>query len=163
MRYWLSIHWPPLEGDDPESATTYIWLQLQHLYIADQRIRAGDRVALYQSRTGPREIWDGRSYRRVEGRQGVILIGKILRRFRNPGPRPVEYVGREPRTWYRCAQVELVSRNGFVPRQELLAILSLGRQRPYSPGYNLRGIGDDHSGLKEITEEHFAEIQRYFG
>jgi RecB family endonuclease NucS len=49
-----------------------------------------------------------------------------------------------------------MSQSGFVPRRELAVILG------YDPAYSFRGFGEQHSGLKKISEEEFKAIVERF-
>ena len=58
--------------------------------------------------------------------------------------------------WCWHADLELISRSGFVPRKDVCKALG------YSESYNFRGFGDAHSGLKKINAKVFEELCSLF-
>ncbi len=60
-------------------------------------------------------------------------------------------------TWWRWhAPLTLLNRSGFIGRGALLPVID------YAPNYNLRGLGEYHSGLKKLTQTQFEELLRLY-
>ena len=160
MRYWLTTHWPPREGDSPGS-TSGIWLP-DGRHAPGVRIAAGDLVAIYETASGRalvRQTADGdnQRVRCQQGREGVIALGRLTATLTaDPDAEVEEYVDGSKIWWRWFAPVEILSTTGFVPRAALLAILG------YKATYNFRGFGESKSGLKELSEDTFQRLRSTF-
>lgn len=160
MKYWITTHWAPEDGDE-SSAPRGIWVP-DGREQAGADLRKGDCVLIYQATGGPTEIREGKDGEderigRRGGSGGVVVVGQVLDRLRANGAEvPTRYVGRKDIWWRWHADTKLISSNGFVPVNALKRVLD------FSPGYRMRGFGDYNSGLKEITEGQYNELVRLF-
>ncbi len=160
MNYWITTHWPPREGS-PADSPPGIWLP-DGRESPGAKIARDDLVLIYESRSGRtllRQMPDGTTsrVRCKPGREGIICIGRVrgpLAADLNSFPQP--YVDGTTIWWRWYAPVEVVSRSGFVPRSELASMLG------YKPSYSFRGFGEQHSGLRKISEAEYTEIVRRF-
>lgn len=161
MNYWLTTHWPPRIDDDPNDIANGVWLP-DGRESAGSDLKKGDKVLIYQARTGRPEIrkrLDGSEFivPSIKGKEGIIAVCEAeCEIFENEGSEPTKYVDGSEIWWRWHALLTLLSKSGFVPRERMNAILG------YKPDYNLRGFGDLHSGLKKITEEQFNGLLTIF-
>jgi hypothetical protein len=94
---------------------------------------------------------------RRAGRQGVVTLARILDKPSQPeGSHPEHYSDGTSKWWRFMAPTESLNSTGFISRTDLAQLLG------YSPEYAFRGFGRDHSGLAEIGEARFGELQRRF-
>lgn len=161
MKHWLTTHWPP-RIDDPDPDRQHgVWLQHDKLHVAEGMAR-GDLVLIYEAGSGKavRETYqDGTTkiVRRRTGKQGVVTLARILDRPSQPeGSQPEHYSDGTQKWWRFMAPTESLNSAGFISRTELASLLS------YSPDYAFRGFGKDHSGLAEISEQRFDDLQQRF-
>lgn len=159
-RYWLTTHWPRDE-DDPQEQHPDVWVQ-----EGKERVWAsmapGDRVFIYESRSGDPEYavaptGDRRLIARREGREAVIAlfeVGQVL--IDPPEIREVAYASGKVRRWRHVARGRFITTAGRIERRQLNGILG------FDEGYVLRGFGDDHSGLKEISFDQFGALLEAF-
>lgn len=160
MKYWLTVHWPPRK-DKPGSLGAGVWVP-DRREAAGADLVNGDRVLVYESRTGRPEVRispDGTRtiVRCIRGREGIVLLGKALSRLQaDDGSTPKRYADGTQIWWRWHAPLGDLSRSGFVPRREVNKVLG------YKPGYNFRGFGGRHSGLQKISREQFEELERRF-
>jgi hypothetical protein len=160
MNYWLTTHWPPRHDEDPDNPPG-IWLP-DGRESPGVEIAPNDLVLIYESktrRTQLRQRPDG-STERVKGRlgkEGIVCIGRIQTLLTaDPNATPETYTDGTVIWWRWHAAAEVVSRSGFVPRAELALLLG------YKSSYPFRGFGEQHSGLKKISEEEFNAIVERF-
>ena len=163
MTDWLTIQWPPRRdrGNEPpegfDDEPNGLWIQREHGPVADL-VRAGDRVFVYETRTGPALRQDGRVYSCVRGRQGVIAVGHVGR-VRQQTVDLQEYATgtRSVRRWsFRAPFKNGLDMEGFVPRRKLNHLLG------YKARYLFRGFGLDRSGTGRLSPESASGIQREF-
>lgn len=160
MNYWITTHWPPREGSSSDSPPG-IWLP-DGRESPGAKIARDDLVLIYESRSGRtllRQMPDG-STSRVRckpGHEGIICIGCVHGPLATDASSfPESYADGTTIWWRWYAPVEVVSRSGFVPRSELASILG------YKLSYNFRGFGEQHSGLRKISEAEYTKIVRRF-
>jgi RecB family endonuclease NucS len=157
----MTTHWPPTGDVDPE---TFI---PQGVWLPDGReqagadIETGDRVLIYQSKTGRPEIKNIKRkrvvLRPVQGKEAIIAIAEVigdLEELRDSVP--TKYTFGKDIWWRWHADTRPISMNGFVPRIQVTQILG------YKPGYTLRAFGDYKSGLKKLDEDEYNELVRAF-
>lgn len=160
-RFWVTTHWPhrtDIGADDRHEGV--------HLpngrHLDGQKIAPGDLVAIYESRTGRDLIIENvsgrpRTLTSHVGREGVVdLVEVASELYTDPESEPEKYQDGTSIWWRWHADTKPYLSSGFVPQVELNGILG------YKPGYNLRGFGDDHSGLKEVDVKCFADILAAF-
>lgn len=163
MTDWLTIQWPARrdargrapEGfpDEPEG----VWIQREHAEVA-HRIQAGDRVFVYETRTGPSLRQAGIVYSCVRGRQGIVAVG-VVGRLEPPNDDVQHYTTgrRRRRQWsFGGGFASHVDLQGFVPRWRLNRILG------YSRNYVYLGFGESRSGTGELSRQEAKAIQREF-
>lgn len=160
MNYWVTTHWPPRVDDDSETGTG-VWVPDGRQQAANDMQR-GDYVAIYESKSGRievRERQDGTTIKVAckPGREGMICYGTVDSGVSAISDSKTQrYVDGSEIWWRWYTSVSVLSRSGFVKRTDLLHILG------YQPTYNLRGFGDNHSGLKKITESDFNSLVEAF-
>lgn len=160
MKYWLTTHWPPRVGD-PSDRDTEVWLP-DGREEAATTLSPGDLIMVYETASGPTEIrtkptGSTHRVRRQKGKARIICYGCLTGSLSaDPQSSPQAYVGRGSVWWRWRAPVEVLSRSGFVPLADVLAVLG------YKPSYNLHGYGRYHSGLGEISATQFAELKARF-
>lgn len=161
MNYWLTTHWPPRFDADPNDNSNGVWLP-DGREAAGADFKKGDKVFIYQSRSGRPEILkriDGSEYTvwSIEGKEGIIAVCEADSEiFEDAGAEPSKYTDGSEIWWRWYAPLTLLSKSGFVPRQRINEVLG------YKTDYNFRGFGDLHSGLKKISEEQFNDLLTIF-
>ena len=161
MKFWLTTHWPPRINEDPNNIADGIWLP-EGRESAGKDLKQGDRVIVYQARSGRTEIRkriDGTEFSlpTIEGREGVIAICEVQSEISESlGSEPSKYADGSEIWWRWYAPLVILSKSGFVPRKRMNTVLG------YKPNFCLRGFGDFHSGLKEITREQFDSLKEIF-
>ncbi len=159
MNYWITTHWPPRIGDN--GTDTYVRVAEGREQAADD-MRQGDRVAIYEAKSDPREVdtlpnGSTRKIPRKPGKGGMICYGTVDSAILyDPHCKPTNYVRRKKTRWCWYAPVTVKSRKGFVNRQDINKIIG------YELAYSLHGIGVEHSGLKNITEAEFNQLVKAF-
>lgn len=157
MNYWMTTHWPPNEKEDLEDFIPRgIWLP-DGRERAGADIEIGDRVLIYQSKTGRPEIKHIKGkrviLRPVQGKEAIIAMAEVigdLEELRDSIP--TKYTFGKDIWWRWHADTRPISMNGFVPRLKVNQILG------YKPGNPLRGFGDFKSGLKKLSESEYNEL-----
>lgn len=160
MNYWITAHWPQRQGSGLH--------QQERIYMMDGRhepgmdIAPGDWVLIYEAETGPVEIirdvhGDQIRVPCVKGARGIITVARATSELEQYESWPEEtYEDGTVRWWCWQAQTRTESTNGFVPLKDLNKVMG------YSEKYNLRGFGDDHSGLKRLTKDQFYKLLALF-
>ena len=153
MRYWLTTHWPPRQGN-PQDSTSGVWLP-DGRETAGSKLAPGDLILVYESRSGRTEIRqlpDGsaKKFPCQTGKEGVIFYGHITENLSTiPGSQPEHYTDGSSIWWRWYTPMTILSRSGFVRREDVAVALS------YKPAYNFHGFGTLHSGLREISAGEF--------
>ncbi len=161
MSYWITTHWPRREDESIDEPHSGVWVQDGKQHLID-RVAPGDLVFIYESRSGPaalREYVDGTTRRIAcrQGREGIVALVEVTdRAFQPEDSRPERYDDGTTLWWRYCAPTRSANSSGFLSRIEVAALLA------YSERYVFRGFGDEHSGLKKITEETFNRIRDAF-
>ena len=75
---------------------------------------------------------------------------------RPPGEGQQEYADGTQINWSWVVETQNEDYNGFVTRKEMLNVLG------YSENYNLRGFGEQSSGLLEIDQSQFNRLTTIF-
>ena len=161
MKYWITAHWPGRTDEPPV-------IEHEGIYIPGGRqasvasMSVGDLVFIYESRSGrpeKRKLLDGRVVKipcRI-GREGIVTLSQTISAvYENEGTEPTEYYNGSKIWWRFSADTETLNSRGFVSREELNSILG------YERAYNLRGFGDYHSGVKELTVDQFKDLLGLF-
>jgi len=159
MNYWLTTHWPPLEGvvNDPV-----------RVYLPDDRKKAGedlevnDLIFVYQSQSGRdiivKDIKGNKI--KIKSLNGAMQVVSLVRAttpiIQDNTIKETQYADGTKIRWNWYAETEHVSSNGFIPLKDVTRILG------YSPNYNLRAFGDRKSGLKKLTKKQFDELLKVF-
>jgi len=161
VNYWLTTHWPPYEGDPADQVSGGVWVP-DGREAAATGFSEGDIVFIYHPRTGRtliETLTDGTEvlYRCQRGREGIVAIGVV------DGPlvshddvAPERYTDGTTTWWRWNAPLKLQSRSGFIPRLNLNAALG------FKLNYNLRGLGELHSGLKRLTFSEYETLLQLY-
>jgi len=155
--YWITTHWPP-EIDKEADFGIFLYEGSQKV---GTDIRPGDRVWIYQSRSGrkiSREKPDGSTYKkkRQQGKEGVVTLMEVVSELHDIDRQPEKYDDGSERWWRWKADTKLINQSGFTSRIELNRIMD------YKSNYNYRAFGDSHSGLKRISIEMHEKILHAF-
>jgi len=157
----MTTHWPPDESEDLDDfIPSGVWLP-DGREQAGTDIEIGDRVLIYQSKTGRPEIKNIKGKRAVfrptQGKEGIIAIVEVVGDLEKlEDSVPSKYTWGKDIWWRWRAITEPVSMNGFVPRREVNKILG------YRPDNPLRGFGDWKSGLKKLSRSEYDELVSVF-
>ena len=153
MRYWLTTHWPPRATG--RQYITHVYVQ-GGLEAAGRALAPGDKVLIYESKTGPIITKQGASaqeIRHVTGRCGIVAVAEATTPLLElAGSQPTTYEDGTVRDWRWRAETPWRDEAGFVP----LSVVN--RVMGYKAGCRLRGFGTLHSGLKELTAAQYAAL-----
>jgi hypothetical protein len=156
MNYWITTQWP-LDINQPREWA--VWLPDDGRQEAGRELRAGDRVLVYESRSGRCKLVrqpDGSTRRipRTTGKTAVIGIIQLTEALVEvPGARCQEYDDGSSIRWGYRARGRLCMSDGLVPR------VVVNRTLGYKPAYNFHGFGDRHSGLKKLTLAEYGALE----
>ncbi|TET32847.1 MAG: hypothetical protein E3J72_18630 [Planctomycetota bacterium] len=158
MKYWITTHWPPLEGNGPSYG----------VYICDGReeaglgLRAGDKVLIYEigscpdvlhKRADGSEEWI--SHKR--GRKGIIAIAELDEELYCDDDEPMtHYRDGAKRRWCWRAEGRMLNVSGFVSYARAAEFMGKG------PGFRFRAIGKRKSGLLQIEEDVYRALVEEF-
>jgi len=157
MKYWLTTHWAPSIRHDKVEPHEGVWVQ-NKLKEAIEPVQPGDRVFVYETGGGKREAevsMYGKMIpvKRIPGRQGVVALlevtesaSEILYENRT------RYISDDNLWWRYHAPTKSINSKGFVNRKRVCEIIG------WSSTYSLRGIGQEKSGLKQLTQEQYHAL-----
>lgn len=77
MNYWLTVHWPLIEGEEAVSWRNWIFLA-EGFESRGRDIMPGDRVVIYETEDSPISRVGGRTIRRRLGRKSVVAIATVV-------------------------------------------------------------------------------------
>jgi hypothetical protein len=157
LNYWLTTHWPPLQGDKPDF----------NVYIRDSKqaagadLEIGDYVLIYETETGRSEIvqhvgQEPEVLHCSKGKQGIIAIAEVTGALEIRGVPESQYTDGTTIWWRWRATAKPISTNGYVALKEVNRVLG------FREGYNMRGFGPQGSGLKRMEREQFSELRDIF-
>lgn len=152
MKYWLTIHWPPLRNSPPWQDG--VWLA-EGKEGAAKALSPGDLVFVYETLTGrPRR--DRLRYRL--GRQGLVALFEVMDVNLDPGFDQWREVYRDGTqlVWKLVGTTRTIDDSHYCPHQDACSCLG------YSHKYSFQGFGKDKSGLKELSEQQFAGLRNLF-
>ena len=153
MNFWITTHWPPLEGHENVEWRYHIFLP-DGREQAGEELRPGDLIFIYESKTGRPLSNSTRKY--IVGREGIVaLVEAKSRVVEHNNVTPEEYADGSVICWKWQARTE-VNRMGFCSRIQVCRALG------YNRNYTLRGFGDHRSGLKKLTMEQFDSLNEWF-
>ncbi|NMC98823.1 MAG: hypothetical protein GYA62_03775 [Bacteroidales bacterium] len=161
MNYWITTHWPPRVGKDSDSIGSGVWLP-DGREEAGNDLRPGDKVIIYQARSGRPEVrvlpnGDEEIIRCLRGKEGIVAICQALSNvYKRSNIKPTKYIDGTEIWWCWSADLKIISKSGFLSRENINKILG------YKTSYNYRGFGDLHSGLKKITKKQFDNLVDLF-
>jgi hypothetical protein len=102
---------------------------------------------------------DGSTYKlpKAHGKEGIVALVRV-RDFAQQPPDSVEaQFDNGQKMWWRFrAPTEPVNSGGFIPRTKFLPIIGL------KPTYNLRGFGENHSGIKQLSSQQFTTLRKMY-
>jgi len=160
MNYWVTTHYPPTVDNDQYNLTG-VWI-VDGKENAAEKLKPGDIVLIYQTKTGKSEIRqevDGtrKIVKCIEGKEGIVSITKAKNKLlKDPKFLVTEYINGEKRWWCWHAETKKITTSGFVSREELNSVLG------YKNNYVLKGFGDLKSGIKLITQNEFEQLLKLF-
>lgn len=153
MNYWLTTHWPPLEGDESQKWLYWVFLP-DGREQAGEDLRPGDLVFVYESKTGRPLRNQARRY--LPGDQGIVaLVEAVSPIEEDSGSAREDYADGSTIKWSWRAKTK-VQRTGFLSRQETCRAIG------YKENYSMRGFGNLKSGLKKLTSEQFDSLDSVF-
>jgi hypothetical protein len=161
LNYWLTTHWPPRVGDDPNDVANGVRLP-DGREQAGAELKKGDIVFVYQSRSGrpvKRKTVGGTEIvvHSIEGREGIIAVCEAQSEiYEDVDSEPSKYIDGSVIWWRWHAPLMTLTKSGFVSRQSMNTILG------YKSNFNLRGFGDLHSGLKKINKDQHSSLLKLF-
>lgn len=161
MSYWLTTHWPRSQGTPASEPFADVWVKDgQRKVIA--RLAPGDLVLIYESRSGPLPLGrnpDGSTYKlpKAQGKEGIVALVRVTEPACQPPDSGVAQYDNGQKMWWRFrARTESVNSGGFIPRTNFLPVIG------QKPTYNLRGFGENHSGLKQLTDCQFTTLRKMY-
>ena len=158
MNYWITTHWPRREDESVDKPHSGVWVQDGKEHLID-RVEPGDLAFIYESKFGPtvlRQYADGttKRLRCRKGREGIVAIVEVTgKAFQPEDSRPEQYPDGSTMWWRYCAPTRSANSAGFLPRIQAAQLLG------FSDRYPFRGFGDEHSGLKRVTEATFNRLR----
>jgi len=161
MNYWLTTHWPRPKGTPANEPYADVWVKDGQWKVIE-RLAPGDLVFIYESESGPlplRRNSDGSTSGRqkARGRAGIVALVRVIQPASQPPESHMEEYDNGEQMWWRyCALTEPVNSGGFVPRSTFLPLLG------YSASWNLHGFGDNHSGVKRLSEEEYIPLRTMY-
>ncbi|MEM7577499.1 MAG: hypothetical protein AAF328_08495 [Planctomycetota bacterium] len=158
MRYWITTQWP--SPSTPPRKHRNIFLP-NGREAPGKRVQVGDRVAIFELKTGRSEVVLGEDgpkviKARADGAQGIVTIGEVTSPVKSSGRPPSTYTDDSEIWWRWKAETGGHNDEGFVPTSEVTRILG------FASNYGFRGFGEARSGLKEISGNQFLELAAFF-
>jgi len=150
MRYWLTVHWPPLQEWRTPPLGVYLTDGREE---AGQDLRPGDLIFIYQTKTGKTRK-DAKPYRL--GRQGIVFLVKAAGKIQERSEEEPERFKDGTTRWWKWQADARLKEYGFCPRQIVCQVLG------YDSNYNFRGFGEQHSGLAQLEKTGFDSLYRRF-
>ena len=157
----MTTHWPHRVYTDKNEVH-------EGVHIPDGRetsvsgMNKGDLVFIYESKTGRSEVEttiDGEKniIRRHRGREGIVVLAEIVTKpYKDEDSEPTKYIDDTEIWWRFYADTKTINSHGFIPREKVNQILG------YAKDYHYRGFGTKHSGVKEITQQQYRDLLKYF-
>jgi hypothetical protein len=161
MNYWLTTHWPRPKGTPASEPYADVWVKDGQWNVIEQ-LTPGDLVFIYESESGPlplRRNIDGSTSARqkARGRAGIVALVRVIQQANQPPESRMEDYDNGEQMWWRyCAPTEPVNSGGFIPRSIFLPVLG------YQVRWNLHGFGDNHSGVKRLSEGEFVRLRTIY-
>lgn len=149
MNYWLTVHWPPIIGEENVSWNNWIFLA-EGFESRGRDMLPEDRVAIYETEKSPITRVGRRTIRRIPGRRGIVAIVTVIRWL--PYEEDDEEIledGRVRRWSYKAETKN--DPEGELSLDELRIALD-------KPDFSARIPG----GLMRLEEWQFRNIQRRF-
>jgi hypothetical protein len=161
MNYWITTHWP--RQQDTPSSEPYgdVWVKDGQWDVIKQLV-PGDLVFIYESRSGPLPLGhnpDGSTYKRpkAQGKEGIVALVSVKERANQPLDRAEAQYDNGQKMWWRFrVSTEPLNSGGFIPRTTFLPVIG------QKPTYNLRGFGENHSGVKQLTARQFTTLRKMY-
>lgn len=152
-RYWFTTHWPRFKGGRD---TLHIYLREEHRDAAPG-LAPGDRVLVYEFKSGPSLLLDGgtRIHREV-GKGGIICDARIVAPLQPRSSNEAQeiYVDGKKVNWSWIA--ETADRTmGYLPRGVVNELLG------YAAGNYFYGFNGGR-GIKELEPEVYARLRGAF-
>jgi hypothetical protein len=161
MKYWITTHWPPREDLPPTHPPYGVWVQDKKEHLIN-RVSPGDPVFIYETRNGRTQVRDFANGSTQEiacrrGREGIIALVEVTGPAERLNDSHEERYTDGSKAWWRyCSPTRPINSGGFIPREFVNAALG------YAKNNVLRGFGDEHSGLKEVTPGVFNNLLQLF-
>ncbi len=161
MAYWLATHWPQRVDQPPDTPPFGVWVVDGKRHIIE-KVSPGDLVFFYESRWG-RTLVEQRAdgtERRIpcrEGRMGIVALGRVTEPAYQPdSSSPEQYTDGTKLWWRYCAPTETLNTAGFISQRDAARILG------YAENYMFRGLGEQHSGLRQLSEHEYRGLWAAF-
>jgi hypothetical protein len=161
MNYWLTTHWPRQQGTPTSEPYADVWVKDGQWDVIKQ-LAPEDLVFIYESRSGPLPLGhnpDGSTYKlpKAQGKEGIVAPVSVREPAQQPPDSfPAQYDNGQKMWWRFRAPTESINSGGFIPRTKFLPIIG------QKPTYNLRGFGEKHSGVKQLTARQFTTLRKMY-
>ncbi len=161
MNYWLTTHWPRQQGTPTSEPYADVWVKDGQWDVIKQ-LDPEDLVFIYESRSGPLPLGhnpDGSTYklRKAQGKEGIVALVSVKESAQQPPDSvPAQYDNGQQMWWRFRAPTESINSGGFIPRTNFLPVIG------QKPTYNLRGFGENHSGVKQLTARQFTTLRKMY-
>lgn len=151
MNYWVTTQWPHSIEDDKGQEHSGVYVPNDRQAAVD-KMNCGDIVFIYESQSGRVIVENLEDGSRKEtpchiGRMEILDIVEVVAIHKRKDLKTTQYTNGTSIWWQFHAETKSVYKGGRVSRNKLNDILG------YNRNYNLRGFGDQHSGIKKITKE----------
>jgi hypothetical protein len=161
MSYWLTTHWPRPQDTPASEPYADVWVKNGQLKVI-RKLDAGDMIFIYESKSGPlplRHNPDGSTYKapRAAGKEGIVALVRVTHPAKQPSDSVEAQYDNGQKMWWRYrAPTEPVNSGGFIPRTVFLPLIG------QNPAYTLRGFGENHSGVKQLTARQFTALRNMY-
>jgi hypothetical protein len=157
MHYWITTHWPFPADEDSSQIHEGVYVADGNRHVVKD-MKEGDLVFIYETGTGrPFKGEDNTTVYYHAGREGIVELAEIESEiYPVEYSKPTKYANGTQIWWKYCADTKPLNTRGFIPREWLNKVLN------YRPNNLLRGFGDYHSGVKQLSEEQFNALLAQF-
>jgi hypothetical protein len=155
--YWMTTQWPNYQGESSmEDPHEGVWVQAQVKSVLDG-CTEGDIVFIYESSSGPIRLEGTTKVYPYKGKMAIVDIVKVSSAVaQNP---KIDHYENRDKIWWRYYRETEAIKHLDAPILLPMVNKTLG----YLPNNVLRGFGDKHSGLKELTVAQATDFMHLAG